>query len=226
MDWNTERWVLPFFSFHWPQTLLKPSFSLDTEPLPSLLSQICRFLDFDASATQKLTTRANEFFEEQFFFTTKALLGSATEELLKQANLSVLWRYIQDLQRRTGIAPSATSALALSSAVSLNKALVDQYVSHWVGLGNPTDSVVIQQHAFDCIICAKNCLLRSKGDLTRHSNGPSHQRALEKEKKKRSEKKRVVAIEEEDEVEEVVEEPKQTKQMLLLAEKEWQKDAK
>lgn len=165
--------------------------------MDAILQQVCAFLDYDPSAPAKLIARANAFAEANLLFTTKALLMSAKEELLKSANLVVLWSFIQDLKLRTGVAPPSSSthaapALAPAPSPSPNKALADRYQQHWVSLGNTADTIVVQLSSFDCILCLKNCLLRSKTDLSRHSQGPTHQQALAKKDAKGDKKRDAV----------------------------------
>jgi hypothetical protein len=186
---------------------------LAKEPLSSILTQICAFLEFDSVASEKLTTQANKFFGDNFFFTTKALLMCATDELLKSAGLMILWPFIKDLQDKTGIAPLKTKASAayllrsagpspspgpnpMPSPMSIPSpsqmaspkpiptppTLAKQttqsskmFKDRWIELGNVEDSIIIHDKKFDCNLCNRTLMLRSKADLERHSNSAAHQ---------------------------------------------------
>lgn len=82
-----------------------PRFSaeLADQPLADLLDRICKQLGFDEAASARLRERTNAFFDEQLFLSTRALLMAATDALLRDHGLIVLWPAVRDLQRRTGL---------------------------------------------------------------------------------------------------------------------------
>jgi hypothetical protein len=58
--------------------------------LDELLDDVCGFLNFNDEWSEKVKTRANEFFEEQLLGSTLAVLQTVTESMLVQAKLRVL----------------------------------------------------------------------------------------------------------------------------------------
>ncbi len=148
----------------------------DQLPIPILLDRVCASLGYDEGASARLRERANAFFDEQLFFSARALLMAATEALLRDNALIVLWPAVRDLQRRTGLGQAAVVGSVRPNAVVAQPNRT-AYENHWQEtLGNDAATLVLRDdgRSFDCTTCGTNCLLRSKMDLTRHSQGPTH----------------------------------------------------
>ena len=150
-----------YFSFLFASSSFVPS-DLLCMSLDDFLEDVCTFLDLDQGAASLFTRRVNAFFAENLVLNVKTLLTTADEAFLRNGKVLPLWRFVKDLQERTGMAVAPSLPQAVAVPATLDTERMRTYENDWEALGNAEGTVTIAPDckSFFCKVCRKtvcNC---------------------------------------------------------------------
>lgn len=163
-----------FFSLFFPHE----KSNYDNLTIDDILRDVCDFLKFDDDASERLTQKAEVFFEEESLASPLALVQTVTEDMLKEAKLRVLWVYLKDLKRKMGISvdssvvtkkprddpeeedsPKKTKKKRRKAKKALTAEQMDAKkrlcLAEWTNHGNAEDTLEFSVDArkFRCLVC-------------------------------------------------------------------------
>jgi hypothetical protein len=119
--------------------------------LEDFVKHVCSSLGYKERESGVLKAKANEFFQQESFFTLKALIQTVTQSMLESAHLRVLWPYVKELQGP----PELTERKQLVRRKALQEMLRITFEKSWIDQGFNVKDLRLDQHCswIDCLFC-------------------------------------------------------------------------